>query len=88
MKTNFYLVNDADDYRDVDVYVKQQNGEEWLFRVYLEKETGGIVECDARHARDESDPFGDEMGGEPLEVRAAYEFVREQVIEKLRRGTV
>jgi hypothetical protein len=84
MKTNFYLVNDADDYKDVDVYVKRDTGEEWLFRVYLEKETGEIVECDARHAKDENDAFGDEVGGEPTEVRSAYELVKNQVIEKLR----
>lgn len=84
MKTDFYVVSDTNDYKDVDVYVKKNSGEEWLFRVYLEKETGEIVECDARHAKDENDVFGDEVGGESPEVRSAYESVKKQVIEKLR----
>ena len=69
------------------------DGSEWLFRTYMEHDTGAIVKCEPRFSPGPDDEFGDEgVLTEPPEVRAAYEAeqprIRELLLKELMASSV
>ena len=84
MKLDFEVINDCPDYRDIDAYVVDDTGAEWLFRIFKVKENGQIATCDARYAPDRESLFGDE--GEhspPVEVLQLLDQYRPQIVDRL-----
>lgn len=86
MKTNIEVVNDDDCYRDVDVYVADPAGPEWKFRVYLDKENGGIVHSDPMYSPNTEDCFEEAELLAPLAVRQALEAAMPSVYALLKGG--
>lgn len=86
MEVTFDCVNNDAEYRDVDVCVEDAQGREWLFRVYLDKATGKIVQPDgARVAESREGWFSDDYTTAiPPEVQAAFDGVQGQVLEMLK----
>ena len=79
-----HLVQDSNGYRDVDVYVREPGGSEWLFRVAKEASTGHITQSEARFSPSPDAEFGDE--GEhkpPQDVLDAVKKIEPQVIARL-----
>jgi hypothetical protein len=84
MKFDFDVVNDCPDYRDVDAYIIDNTGAEWLFRIFKVKENGQIATCGARYSPDSQSQFSDE--GEhlpPVEVLQLLDQHRPQIINRL-----
>jgi hypothetical protein len=84
VKLDFDVINDCPDYRDIDAYIVDDAGAEWLFRIYKVKENGQIVACEARYAPDCEEGFGDE--GEhapPVEVLRLLDQYRPQIVNRL-----
>jgi hypothetical protein len=84
MKLDFDVINDCPDYRDIDAYIVDDTGAEWLFRIYKVKEDNQIVTCDARYSPDCEEGFGDE--GEhtpPVEVLQLLDQHRPQIVDRL-----
>lgn len=84
MKLDFDVINDCSNYRDIDAYVTDNTGEEWLFRIYKVKENGQIVACEARYATNREEEFGDEGEHLPsVEVLRLLDQHRSQIVNRL-----
>lgn len=42
MKIDYSVISDTTEYRDVDVHIVEPSGEEWLYRIFKDKETGAV----------------------------------------------
>jgi hypothetical protein len=84
MKFDFSVINDCPDYRDIDAYIVDDTGAEWLFRIFKVKENNQITTCGARYSPDNQSQFGDE--GEhapPAEVLHLLDQHRPQIVDRL-----
>lgn len=72
MKTSLHICNDADDYRDVSIYinVNEETGEDYKFQVSLDKETGRVFDGDWEYSPDSCTIF-DWAEDVPAQVRQA-----------------
>lgn len=74
LKVESHLIIDTADYKDVDTYIVEPSGEEWLYRTYLQKENGEIVKVKPRYSPDKDEEFWDDgIKPAPEYVQAAYE---------------
>lgn len=80
---NYNLADPA--YVDLDVYVVEESGREFNFRVTLNREDGTIFDSPTRMAESEKSDFGDEIESAdvPESVRAAFAEVRPSMVEEL-----
>ena len=84
MELKFYIVNECESYRDIDAYIREDDGAEWLFRIYMDKERGQIVACEPRWSPDPHEDFGDEgQKTPPVEVLRLLDQHRPEIEKTL-----
>lgn len=84
MKVDLEIVNDDASYRDLEIYVVEDTGAEWKFRVYLDKESGLILESDPMYSPNRDDAFEETDLPVPPAVRDALSAQRPRVHELLK----
>lgn len=65
MKITYSVIQNTDEYRDVDVHIVEPSGEEWLFRIFKDKETDTISPFSAPRYSPAWDKEFDDGGKEP-----------------------
>jgi hypothetical protein len=89
LKVASHLISEDNDYKDVDTYVTEPSGEEWLFRTYLQKEDGEIVKVKPRYAPDKDADFGDDgIKRPPAHVQAAYDAEMPNIRRLIEEGKI
>lgn len=84
-----FIVNDDDTNKDVDTYIKEADGSEWVIRTYLDKETDDIETMSfIRFASTESDSFDDAGELPPPEIEAAYQEAMPKILELIENGVM
>lgn len=88
MKTTMNLVQNSVDYRDVDVYVTDDSGGEWLFRLALNVTEKKMIEPEgARYAKDKNAAFSDDYAEKvPAPVWGAFAAAHEGARRILLKG--
>lgn len=84
LESSVYVSNNTEEYKDVDVCVSSDSGEQWIFTVSLDKKSN--VELDdatPRYAENNVADF-EECESVPEEVRAEFLRVRGEAIALLR----
>ena len=77
-----FIVNDDDTNKDVDTYIKEADGSEWVIRTYLDKETDDIETMSfIRFASTESDSFDDAGELPPPEIETAYQEAMPKILD-------
>lgn len=77
------VVNDADDYKDVDVYINVGGQADWLFTVSLDKSTSTILEAIPRYSASDAEEFK-ERSEVPPAVLAEFQRAYPEAIVLLR----
>ena len=89
LKVSSHLINDASDYKDVDTYIIEPSGEEWLYRTYLQKDDGEIIKVKPRYAPGKDEDFWDDgIKPAPAHVQAAYEAELPNIMKLIEEGTI
>lgn len=85
MKVDMQVVQNSEEYRDVDVYVKAPSGEEWLFRIFRVLSSGEIADPEgARYAPNAASDFSNEYVQQvPPEVMEAFKAARPRALALL-----
>ena len=69
------LIDNVEEYVDVDIYIDLPNGEQYLVRVYKEVGKHGIIGPTYRYAESPNHDFDHEDATPPLEVHQAMDTI-------------
>ena len=69
------LIDNVEEYVDVDIYIDLPTGEQYLVRVYKEIGKHGIIGPTYRYAETPDHDFGNEEATQPLEVHQAMDTI-------------
>ena len=81
--SDMQVVNDADDYKDVDVYITTVYGAEWLFTLSRDNTTMEVLDdATPRYAANSEDIF-EECANVPAVILAEFVRIRPQALAML-----
>jgi hypothetical protein len=81
IKLDYSLINNVEEYIDVDIYAVLPTNEEYLVRVYKNNGEGDIVDPTYRYSKNRIDTFSDEEVTPPEEVRNAIDSIMPHIKE-------
>jgi hypothetical protein len=75
------LIDNVEEYVDVDIYIDLPNGEQYLARVYVVVGEDGIIGPTYRYAENSTHDYGMNDAQPPKIVRNALESIWEELVE-------
>ena len=75
------LIDNVEEYVDVDIYIDLPNGEQYLARVYMVVGEEGIIGPTYRYAQNSTHDYGLNDAQPPKAVRNALESIWSEVVE-------
>ena len=75
------LIDNVEEYVDVDIYIDLPSGEQYLARVYMVVGEDGIVGPTYRYAQNSTHDYGINDAQPPKAVRDALEAIWKEVVE-------
>jgi hypothetical protein len=86
MRLDFDVTNDTAHYREIEAYIHDNAGADWLFSIYLDKQTGGVVTCEARWSPNKDTEFDDAgQRTPPPDVLSLLDLHRSEIVARLQK---